>query len=105
MLGMAVGGISWVLGLAGKVESNQEQIAALQAEIANRRGAMSLIESVQRDITRIEVEIDELQRVLDLRGNIREAFARITEHVRTLDERIVHLERFEDEQKRYGGQR
>ena len=54
MLGMAVGGISWVFGLAGKVESNQEQIAALQEEVANRRGAMSLIESVQRDVARLE---------------------------------------------------
>lgn len=93
MVGMAVGGISWALGLAAKVDSQQEQIAALQAEVANRREAMALIEGNQKDIARNEAAIDELKRILELRGTIRETFARITEHLRTLDERVVQLER------------
>ena len=54
LIGMAVGGISWAVGLAGKVENQQEQIAALQANVSRAARCMDFIEIMQRDVARLE---------------------------------------------------
>ena len=53
MLGMAVGGIWWAAGLAGKVENQQVQISVLQATVSERSRVLNLVESMQRDVTKI----------------------------------------------------
>ena len=93
MLGMAVGGISWVLGLAGQVDNQREQIVALQAEVANRRGAMNLIEGVQRDVARLERAQERIVEELEVREVYKETLVRLSEHLRTVDERLQQLER------------
>jgi peptidoglycan hydrolase CwlO-like protein len=97
MLGMAVGGIWWAAGLAGKVENQQAQISALQAEVANRRGVIDLVENVQRDVARLERAQDRLHEEVDKRADegegYKELIARMAEHLRTLDERMAQVER------------
>jgi predicted nucleic acid-binding Zn-ribbon protein len=97
MAAMAVAGISWALGLAGKVESQQEQIAALQAEVANRRGAMNLIEGAQRDLARLEREIEQIQQTLERTRQVASDYkikiAQMDEHLEAVDERLLQVER------------
>ena len=98
VLTLAVGGIWWAAALSGDVQG-------LKDEVERRRSAMAMIEGNQRDIARLEAAIDEIETLLDRRVDVRGEFERVKEHLRTLDERMVQLERFEDGIRRNGGQR
>ena len=110
LLGMLVTGIWRAAVIDGDVQD-------LKDEVERRRSAMAMIEGNQRDIARnateivevrqrLEQAVKEIEEVLDRRVEVRGSFERLVEHVRTLDQRVVHLERrSEDDRRRNGGQR
>lgn len=78
--------IWWAAGISSDVKTMRE-------EIESRRGALAIIDGIQRDVDRIEEELTRVDKILEIRGDLRAKLAQIEEHLRTLDDRVVRLER------------
>ena len=96
MLGMAVGGIWWAAGLAGKVENQQAQIAALQATVSERSSVLNKIEGIERDVARLETRQERIHEDLDgfqsQREDYREIIGRQGEHLEATDARLERMD-------------
>jgi hypothetical protein len=92
MLGMAVGGIWWAAGLAGKVENQQIQIIALQAAFSERGKVVNQVEGMQRDVTRLENRQEQIREELDERSEYEQVIARQGAHIEALDMRMGRMD-------------
>ena len=86
LLMQAGASIWWAAGISGDVRT-------LKEEIERRRGAMAIIEGIHKDVARLENKIARIEEILDRRGDWRAKIAQIEEHLRTLDDRVVGLEK------------
>ena len=93
---LTLSGIVWLLGLAGKVENQQTQIAALQQTVAARTQVLNLVESLQRDVSRLETRQEQIREELDefrsQREDYREIIGRQGEHMEASDHRLGRVD-------------
>ena len=101
---LTLSGVVWAIRLAATVENQQVQIAALQATVSARSQVLNLVESMQKDVTRLEARQEQIRIELDefrsQREDYREVIGRESEHLEAVeerlervDERVLHVER------------
>ena len=96
IVSLTLSGIVWLLQLAGKVETQQVQITALQATVSARTQVLNLVEGMQKDVSRLETRQEQIREELEgfrsQREDYREIIGRQGEHMEATDHRLGRVD-------------